>query len=152
MYNISIPADVAAALHRVFACSPHAADSLELWLAVTAEAARHLTGPGESDRAAQWLPVFVSYRRMRTDAMYHTATAAVRITTGTLAGITYTDPVSAARAVINVAPLPAPYSGGDGEVEGDDAVEMLNLVPTWRLPMAADSAAGTQPAVSPLIS
>ncbi len=150
MYNVSIPADVAAALHRVFASSPHAADSLELWLAVTAEAARHLTAPPESDSPAPWLPVFVSYRRMRTDAMYHTATAAVRITTGTLAGITYTDPVSAARAVVNVAPLPAPDNAGDGG--GDDAVEMLNLVPTWRLPMAADSAAGTQPAVSPLIS
>ncbi|WP_280416852.1 hypothetical protein [Nocardia carnea] len=148
MYNISIPADVAAALHRVFASSPHAVDSLELWLAVTAEAARHLTAPGESGNAPQWLPVFTSYRRMRTDAMYHTATAAVRITTGTLAGITYTDPVSAARAVATVAPLPAPGNAGDG----DNAVEMLNLVPTWRLPMAADPAAGTRPAVSPLIS
>src|SRR5690606_17487051 len=101
VYDVSTPADVAAALHRGLARSPHAADSLDLWLAVTAEAARHLTAPPESDSPAPWLPVFVSYRRMRTDAMYHTATAAVRITTGTLAGITYTDPVSAARAVVN---------------------------------------------------
>ncbi|WP_328397879.1 hypothetical protein [Nocardia sp. NBC_00416] len=150
MYNISVPADVAAALHRVFASSPHAADSLELWLAVTAEAARHLTAPPESGSPAQWLPVFIAYRRIRTDAEYHTTTAAVRITTGPLAGITYTDPDSAARAVATVAPRMAPDSAGDGG--GDDAVEMLNLVPTWRLPMAADSAAGTQPAVSPLIS
>ncbi|WP_040837213.1 hypothetical protein [Nocardia brevicatena] len=149
MYNISVPADVAAALHRVFASSPHAADSLELWLAVTAEAARHLTAPPESDSSAQWLPVFLAYRRMRTDAEYHTGTAAVRITTGPLAGITYTDPDSAARAVATVAPLPAPDSAGDEDGEG---VEMLNLVPTWRLPITADPAAQTQPAVSPLIS
>ncbi|WP_280507845.1 hypothetical protein [Nocardia flavorosea] len=150
MYNISIPADVAAALHRVFACSPHAADSLELWLAVTAEAARHLTTPPESAGPAAWLPVFVSYRRIRTDAVYHTGTAAVRITTGPLAGITYTDPDGAARAVATVAPLPASDSAMDGE--GDDAVEMLSLVPTWRLPITADPAAQTRPAVSPLIS
>lgn len=78
MPSSTTAAAVAAALHRVFASSPHAADSLELWLAVTAEATRQLSAPAEP-AASQWLPVFTSYRTQRTDAKYHLATAAMRI-------------------------------------------------------------------------
>ncbi|MGO4615671.1 hypothetical protein AB4305_14950 [Nocardia sp. 2YAB30] len=123
MINTSTPAVVAAALHDVFASSRHAADSLEMWLAVTAEATRQFTtsaepaGPGVP---ASWVPVFAVYRNQRTDADYHPGIAAVRITTGPLAGITYTDPASAARAVTTTCPDPAP----------DDPA---GLVPTWRL-------------------
>jgi hypothetical protein len=119
MNNPSTPAVVAAALHQVFASSQHAVDSLDMWLAVTAEATRQLTTPTEPD-APQWLPVFTVYRNQRTDADYHPAIAAMRITTGPLAGITYTDPASAARAVTTTYPDPAP----------DDPVA---LMPTWRL-------------------
>ncbi|MGY1946210.1 hypothetical protein [Nocardia asiatica] len=137
MYSTSTSAVVAAALHRVFACSPHAADSLELWLAVTAEATRRLTTPAEP-AASQWLPVFTAYRTQRTDAEYHTGTAAVRITTGPLSGITYTDPDSAARAIVTAYPTTASDIDGDGEEH--DVVEMLPLVPTWRLHLTTDPA------------
>ncbi|WP_433195766.1 hypothetical protein ACQP1G_42320 [Nocardia sp. CA-107356] len=123
MINTSTPAVVAAALHQVFASSLHAPDSLEMWLAVTAEATRQFTTPTEPAGpgvAAAWVPVFTVYRNQRTDADYHPVIAAVRITTGPLTGITYTDPASAARAVTTTYPDPAP----------DDPVA---LVPTWRL-------------------
>ncbi|WP_433524066.1 hypothetical protein ACQPZ2_02165 [Nocardia pseudovaccinii] len=121
MIITSTPAVVAAALHQVFASSRHGVDSLEMWLAVTAEATRQLTTPtepAEPDAPAQWVPVFTVYRNQRTDADYHPGIAAVRITTGPLTGITYTDPGSAARAVTTTYPAP------------DDPVA---LVPTWRL-------------------
>ncbi|WP_433759586.1 hypothetical protein [Nocardia sp. CA-135398] len=120
MINAPTPAVVAAALHQVFASSRHAVDSLEMWLAVTAEATRQFTTPAEPGVPAPWVPVFTVYRNQRTDADYHPGIAAVRITTGPLAGITYTDPASAARAVTTTYPDPAP----------DDPVA---LVPTWRL-------------------
>ncbi|CAM4528647.1 hypothetical protein NONI108955_44710 [Nocardia ninae] len=142
MNNTPSSAGVAAALHRVFACSPHSADSLELWLAIAAEATRHLTAPAQPAAPAQWLPVFVSYRRVRTDAEYDPGTAAVRITTGPLRGITYTDPDSAARAVVTASPLPPP------DEDGDDVVEVVSLVPTWRLPGTDDPAAQIPTAVS----
>ncbi|MGY2116026.1 hypothetical protein ACW9HR_19150 [Nocardia gipuzkoensis] len=149
MYSTSTSAVVAAALHRVFACSPHAADSLELWLAVTAEATRRLTTPAEP-AASQWLPVFTAYRTQRTDAEYHTGTAAVRITTGPLSGITYTDADSAARAVVTAYPTPAPDIDVDGDEDGDDVVESLTLVPTWRLRVTYDPAPNAQPAATPM--
>ncbi|MGY1876388.1 hypothetical protein [Nocardia gipuzkoensis] len=145
MYSTSTPAVVAAALHRVFACSPHAADSLELWLAVTAEATRRLSAPAEP-AASPWLPVFTAYRAQRTDAEYHTGTAAVRITTGPLTGITYTDPDSAARAVVTAYPTPAP----DIDLDGDGVVELLTLVPTWRLRVTNDPGPHAQPAATPM--
>ncbi|WP_040786057.1 hypothetical protein [Nocardia pneumoniae] len=151
MYSTSTSAVVAAALHRVFACSPHAADSLELWLAVTAEATRHLSARAEP-AAVQWIPVFTSYRSQRTDAEYHTGTAAVRITTGPLTGITYTDPDSAARAVVTAYPNPAPDIDvdGDEDEDGEDVVELLTLVPTWRLRVTHDPAPHAQAAATPM--
>ncbi|NKY89886.1 hypothetical protein [Nocardia veterana] len=90
------PAIVAAALHSLFAASTHAPDSLELWLAITAEATSQLTTP---DTAPSWLPVFTVYRSQRTDARYHPATTALEITSGPLTGTSYADPASAADAV-----------------------------------------------------
>ncbi|WP_062987163.1 hypothetical protein [Nocardia anaemiae] len=120
MINTSTPAIVAAALHQVFASSRHAPDSLEMWLAVTAEATRQFTAPAEPGVPAPWVPVFAVYRNQRTDARYHPATAAVLITTGPLTGITYTDAVSAARAVTTAYP-------------GTDNDDTVGPVPTWRL-------------------
>ncbi|MFX0578829.1 hypothetical protein [Nocardia nepalensis] len=144
MNDISFPAVVAAALHRVFASSPHAPDSLEMWLAVTAEATHQLTTPGEPV-ASQWLAVFAYYRRERIGAEYHPVTAAVRVTTGPLTGVTYIDPDSAARAIVTAYSTPAP----DVEDDGDDTVELMTLVPTWRLDVDHAPAPHAQPAVPP---
>ncbi|WP_433722391.1 hypothetical protein ACQP0C_21380 [Nocardia sp. CA-129566] len=68
----------------------------------------------------------------------------MRITTGPLTGITYTDADSAARAVVTAYPTTAPDVDGDG----DDVVELLPLVPTWRLRVTHDPAPHAQPAVT----
>ncbi|MFR9774340.1 hypothetical protein [Nocardia beijingensis] len=146
MYSASTSAAVAAALHRVFACSPHAADSLELWLAVTAEASHQLATTTESS-AGPLVPVFACYRNQRTEADYHLATAAVRITTGPLSGITYTDPDSAARAIVTAYPTPAPDIDWGGEER--DVVELLPLVPTWRFRLITDPAPQDRPVEPP---
>ncbi|WP_433754706.1 hypothetical protein [Nocardia sp. CA-135398] len=152
MNDISVPAVVAAALHRVFASSPHAPDSLEMWLAVTAEATHQLTTPGEPV-ASQWLPVFAYYRRERIGAEYHPVTAAVRVTTGPLTGVTYIDPDSACRAIVTTYsnPAPAPEVEADGDGDGDDMVELMTLVPTWRLDVDDAPAPHAQPAVPPAV-
>ncbi|PSR66909.1 hypothetical protein C8258_18755 [Nocardia sp. MDA0666] len=117
------PAALAAALHDVFAASNQAPDSLELWLAVTAEATRHLTGPDAS--SSPWLPVFTVYRAQRTDARYDPATATVEITSGPLTGTRYTDTASAADAVATAHP---------GTQHAPNTQKQL---PSWRLPLTA---------------
>ncbi|MFF0458648.1 hypothetical protein [Nocardia africana] len=116
------PAALAAALHDVFAASNHAPDSLELWLTVTAEATRHLSGP---HTAPSWLPVFTVYRAQRTDARYDPATATVEITSGPLTGTTYTDTASAAEAVATA--HPDTHQASDAEMR----------LPPWRPTPAA---------------
>ncbi|WP_062993799.1 hypothetical protein [Nocardia anaemiae] len=154
MNDISLPAVVATALHRVFASSPHAPDSLEMWLAVTAEATHQLTTPTEP-AASQWLPMFTYYDQKRIGAEYNPVTAAVRITSGPLTGITYPDPDSACRAIVTAYATPAPDvdidSDGDGEIDSggevvdDDMVELMTLLPTWRLSVDYDPAPHAQP-------
>lgn len=100
------PAALAAALHDVFAASNQAPDSLELWLAVTAEATRHLSSLDTS--SSSWLAVF-------------TATTTVEITSGPLTGTRYTDPASAADAVATANP---------GTRHAPNARTQL---PSWRL-------------------
>lgn len=117
------PAVVAAALHDVFTASNQAPDSLELWLAVTAEATRHLRGPDTG--SSSWLPVFTVYRAQRTDARYDPATATVEITSGPLTGTTYTDPASAADAVATAHPGTQHTSNS------------RTRLPSWRLTPAA---------------
>lgn len=113
------PAAVAAALHHVFAASTQAPDSLELWLAVTAEATHQLTTPAPPP---SWLAVFTVYRTHRTEARYHPATGTVEITTGPLTGTIYTDPASAADAVATAHPDTHSHASNP---------EMR--LPTWRL-------------------
>lgn len=113
------PAALAAALHDVFASSSLAPDSLELWLAVTAEATRHLSSLDTS--SSSWLPVFTVYRTQRADARYYPATATVEITSGPLTGTRYTDPASAADAVATANP---------GTQHAPNAQTQL---PSWRL-------------------
>lgn len=114
------PAALAAALHDVFAASHHAPDSLELWLAVTAEATRHLSGP-DTAPPPSWLPVFTVYRAQRTDARCDPATATVEITSGPLTGTRYPDPASAADAVATAHP------------DTPQASNVETRLPSWRL-------------------
>ncbi|MGA4791492.1 hypothetical protein [Nocardia sp. AB354] len=86
----------------MFAASNQAPDSLELWLAVTAEATRHLSSLDTT--SSSWLPVFTVYRAQRTDARYDPVTATVEITSGPLTGTRYTDTASAADAVATAHP------------------------------------------------
>ncbi|MET7769058.1 hypothetical protein, partial [Nocardia sp. NPDC005366] len=150
MNSISRPAVVAAALHQVFAGSPHAADSLEMWLAVTAEATHHLTTPVDTG-ALQWISVFTYYDQMRIWAEYHPVTAAVRITSGPLSGVTYFDPDSACRAIVAVYSTPGPDPedadlDGDSDGDGDDMAELMALLPKWRLGADHVAVAPTGPA------
>ncbi|MBH0777689.1 hypothetical protein [Nocardia bovistercoris] len=145
MFDLNASATIAAALHTVFATSPHAPDSLEMWLDVTAEATRRLSS-FPAPTGVSWLPVFTSYRWQRTDAEYHLPTTAVRITSGRLAGLTYTDPDTAARAVVTAYPTPAPDTDPDDD---GGVVELSALVPTWRLPAVAVPAPLTEPATVP---
>ncbi|MET8796607.1 hypothetical protein ABZV91_09160 [Nocardia sp. NPDC004568] len=149
MFTTSHSAVMAESLHRVFANSPHAADSLELWLAVSAEADRQLR-LRIHPALASWVPVFVHYRMARTEGEFFPFTGATRIVTGPLTGTAYTDPESAARAVVSAAP--ALVIGRADTETGDqtDTVESPRQVPSWRF--RATGAPATPPAVLPLTS
>ncbi|WP_067667105.1 hypothetical protein [Nocardia miyunensis] len=116
-----VEAVVAAALHRVFASAPHAADSLEMWLEVTAEAVAQLRDPVE---APQWMPVFLVFRKQRTEARFYLDTALVHITSGPLTGTIHADLDAAAVAVVN------DYHGY--------YITLLDSLPTWRFPHNPD--------------
>ncbi|WP_431953254.1 hypothetical protein [Nocardia lijiangensis] len=150
MFTTSNYAVIAESLHRVFASSPHAADSLELWLAVAAEAERQLRVP-VLPALVPWVPVFVRYRLARTEGEFFPFTGATRIMTGPLTGITYTDPDSAARAVVGA--TPAPLIGRADAATGDqtDTAES-RPVPSWRFRATGAPVAKTSLAVPPLIS
>ncbi|MFF0492907.1 hypothetical protein ACFYTQ_28095 [Nocardia sp. NPDC004068] len=90
-------AAVAVALHEAFDASPHAPDSVEVWLAIAEEAARRLA---TDTVAPQWFPVFAIYRKVRTEARVYPDTGQVEITSGDLEGNTYPDLAGAARAVV----------------------------------------------------
>ncbi|WP_338767889.1 hypothetical protein V7968_02500 [Nocardia vulneris] len=134
---------VAAALHRKFAGSPHAVDSVELWVAVATEAQRQLSEPVPVTMS--WLPVFLHFRQLRTDGEFFPYTGSVRILTGPLTGIIYTDFEDATRAV--VAEMSTPVSGDDDDAwidaatNGDTADaggDVALLMPSWRFRVPSD--------------
>ncbi|MBF6545285.1 hypothetical protein [Nocardia brasiliensis] len=143
MYTNSTAEIVAAALHRVFAGSPYAVDSVELWVALSTEAQRQLSEPVPVTMS--WLPVFLHFRQLRTDGEFFPYTGSVRILTGPLTGIIYTDFEDATRAV--VAEMATPVSGDDddawigdpantgtADADGDGAP----LMPSWRFRVPSD--------------
>ena len=112
---------VAAALHRVFASAPHAPDSLELWLEVAAEAVTQLRHPVQAPAS---MPVFLIYRKQRTEARLHIDTATVHITSGPLTGTIHADLDVAAEAVVR------DYHGC--------GITLTDSLPTWRFPHNPD--------------
>ncbi|MGW6123139.1 hypothetical protein ACWFRF_29140 [Nocardia sp. NPDC055165] len=135
---------IAAELHRVFVSSPHAADSLELWLAVAAEAERAL-GVHVPPALVPWVPIFVRYRLLRTEGEFFPYTGSTRILTGPLTGTTYNNSHHAARAVVGATPVALPPYARRGDVT--DTAELRRPVPSWRF-----RATGTQAAKTPRIS
>ncbi|MEU0872951.1 hypothetical protein [Nocardia brasiliensis] len=142
MYTNSTAEIVAAALHRVFAGSPHAVDSVELWVALSTEAQRQLSKPVPVTMS--WLPVFLHYRQLRTDGEFFPYTGSVRILTGPLTGIIYTDFEDATRAV--VIQMATPISGDDDDWIGaaansdtaDAGGDAALLMPSWRFRVPSD--------------
>ncbi|MFC3966499.1 hypothetical protein [Nocardia jiangsuensis] len=135
MYITPTPAVLASALHKVFADSAQAPDSLALWLDIAAEAARELSMPVMAP-VIPWVPVFLHYRLYRTEGEFFPLTGSVRITTGPLIGNTFADPDSAARAVVDATPAPV-------------ADRMRKMSPLWRFRPTATTA--TLPAAAPVI-
>ncbi|WP_040698602.1 hypothetical protein [Nocardia vinacea] len=149
MFTTSNSAVIAAELHRVFVNSPHATDSLGLWLAVSAEAERQLRVPVDP-ALVPWVPVFMRYRLLRTEGEFFPFTGSTRIMTGPLTGTTYTNPDHAARAVVGA--TPAPLTGPAGNGDETDTAELRRPMPSWRFRATGAPAAKTLPAVPPLIS
>ncbi|WP_435593801.1 hypothetical protein [Nocardia sp. bgisy118] len=151
MFTTSNSAVIAASLHRVFTRSPHAADSLELWLAVAAEAEHQLRVP-VLPTMVPWVPVFVYYRLLRTEGEFFPFTGSTRIMSGPLTGTTYTDPESAARAVVGATPAPLIVPADADNGDENDPAEAHRPVPSWRFRAIGAPAVQTPPAVPPLIS
>ncbi|MGW0252494.1 hypothetical protein ACWDYH_38305 [Nocardia goodfellowii] len=157
MHTNATSAIVAAALHRVFANSPHAFDSVELWMAISAEAQRQLSEP-LLPVMMPWLPVFLHYRQTRSEGEFFPYTGSVRILTGPLAGITYTDLRDAAHAIL--AETTARACGDDpnirdGDTGNGDAAGAgggVPPVPTWRFRVPSGPDGQATHAVIPLIS
>ncbi|MFD3430750.1 hypothetical protein [Nocardia fluminea] len=129
MFTNSNSACIAAELHKVFINSPHAADSVELWLAVAAEAERQL-GVHIPAPLVPWVPIFVRYRLWRTEGEFFPFTGSTRITTGPLTGTTYTDLDHAAHAVVGATPIALPHYARHGDVA--DLAQVRRPVPSWR--------------------
>ncbi|UGT59888.1 hypothetical protein [Nocardia asteroides] len=129
MYVTSTPAILASALHKVFADSAQAPDSIALWLDIAAEAAREFSMP-VMPSVLPWVPVFLNYRLYRTEGEFFPLTGSVRITTGPLVGNTFADPDSAARAVVVATPAPV-------------ADMMRKVSPSWRFRSTGTPAAFT---------
>ncbi|MGW5450872.1 MULTISPECIES: hypothetical protein [Nocardia] len=140
---------IAAELHRVFVSSPHAADSLELWLAVAAEAERAL-GVFVPPALVPWVPIFVRYRLLRTEGEFFPFTGSTRIMTGPLAGTTYTSLDHAAHAVVGATPVALPPFARRDEVT--DTTDVRRPLPSWRFRATGTQAAKTPRTVPPLLS
>ncbi|MFD4439885.1 hypothetical protein ACFWPK_08905 [Nocardia sp. NPDC058519] len=138
MYTTPTPAILASALHKVFANSRQAPDSLALWRDIAAEAVRELSSPVQP-ALVPWVPVVLRYRLYRTEGDFFPYTGSVRILSGPLVGNTYANADSAARAVVEVTPAPV-------------SDVMRNVLPFWRFRSTGAPGAFTPPAVPPLIS
>ncbi|WP_227999110.1 hypothetical protein [Nocardia australiensis] len=138
MYSTPTPAILASALHKVFATSTQAPDSLALWLDIAAEAVRELSMPVKP-ALVPWVPVVLRYRLHRTEGEFFPFTGSMRIMTGPLLGNTFADADTAARAVVDKTPAPV-------------ADAMRNVLPLWRFRSTGAPGAFTPPAVPPLIS
>ncbi|UGT53988.1 hypothetical protein [Nocardia asteroides] len=136
MHTTPTPAILASALHKVFADSTQAPDALVLWLDIAACAVRELSLP-ILPVMVPWVPVVLRYRLHRTEGEFFPYTGSVRVLTGPLTGTTFSDPDSAAHAVVGVTPAP---------------VYEQKVLPSWRFRSTGTPAAFTPPAIPPLIS
>ncbi|MCP2320956.1 hypothetical protein APR12_006346 [Nocardia amikacinitolerans] len=149
MYSTPTPAILASSLHKVFADSTHAPDSLALWLKIADVAVRELSLP-VFPAMVPWVPVMLRYRLHRTEGEFFPHTGSLRIMTGPLTGTTFADHDAAARAV--VAAIPAPVRGRAEEDTSDDTEMIRKVLPSWRFRSTGDPTASTPRALSPLIS
>lgn len=138
MYITPTPAILASALHKVYAKSRHAPDSLALWIDIAAEAVRELSSPVQP-ALVPWVPVVLRYRLHRTEGDFFPFTGSVRILSGPLIGTTFADARSAALGVVDATPAPV-------------SDVMRNVLPLWRFRSAGAPGAFTPRAVPPLIS
>ncbi|PKV76764.1 hypothetical protein [Nocardia fluminea] len=138
MYITPTPNILASALHKVYAKSTHAPDSLALWINIAEEAVRELSSPVQP-ALVPWVPVVLRYRLHRTEGDFFPFTGSLRILSGPLVGNTFADADSAAREVVEATPAPA-------------ADAMRNVLPLWRFRTTGSPGAFTPRAVPPLIS
>ncbi|WP_431969558.1 hypothetical protein [Nocardia sp. bgisy134] len=129
MYSTPTPAILASSLHKVFANSTYAPDSLALWLEIADVAVRELSMP-VPPALMPWVPVMLRYRLHRTEGEFFPYTGSVRILTGALTGTSFSDPDAAARAV--VAATPAPVTGRAEGDTSDDTDAVRKVLPSWR--------------------
>ncbi|WP_431958648.1 hypothetical protein [Nocardia lijiangensis] len=148
MYSTPTPAILASSLHKVFANSTHAPDSLALWLEIADVAVRELSMPVSP--LMPWVPVMLRYRLHRTEGEFFPYTGSVRIMNGPLTGTSFSDPDAAARAV--VAATPAPVTGRAEGDTGDDTDVVRKVLPSWRFRSTGAPAAFTPPVIPPLDS
>ncbi|UGT53358.1 hypothetical protein [Nocardia asteroides] len=151
MYATPTPNVLASALHRVFADSALAPDSLELWIAVADAAVRELQMP-VMGALVPWVPIALHYEQATTDGEFFPHSGSVRIMTGPLSGTLYRDLETATREV--VVAVRDHLAEQDGDDTGDDGqTDIVRTVsPSWRFRAAGASAGFTPRVVPPLTS
>ncbi|PKV98926.1 hypothetical protein [Nocardia fluminea] len=149
MYMTPTPAILASALHKVFAKSRRAPDTLALWIDIAEEAVRELSMPVQP-ALVPWVPVVLRHQLTRTEGDFFPFTGSVRIMSGPLLGTTFADAHSAALGVVDATPTPVIDSDeGDTSAASEVAPKIL---PLWRFRTTGTPGAFTPRAVPPLIS
>lgn len=152
MYSTPTPNVLASALYQVYADSPHAPDSLELWITIADTAVRELQMPVVAS-LMPWVPIALRYDQVTTDGEFFPHSGAVRVMTGPLTGTLYRDLETAARQVVVATLDQQTEQDGGNTSDRDEQTDTVNrALPSWRFRDDNGPATPTLRAVPPLIS